>query len=120
VGKKQLNDAIDTFYRQNPEYTIPEKWEQFNSWHGRGYDFLEDKIFYFKDPPEEMYYVTIYGDSAMQANPDQIQIAVRAVCNGALHWNKKSDFKAAEVKRVQDRFHNEVITKLDKILGVRR
>ncbi len=43
----------------NPENRM-RKWKKYDFWdkYGTGYGFLETRMFYFKNPPEEMYYVS--------------------------------------------------------------
>src|SRR5258708_33537125 len=72
TSKKKLEIAMDSLYIIHPEYKIPREWETYNSWHQRGYDFLESRIFYFKSFPEEMYYMTFIGDSVMLADTTKI------------------------------------------------
>ncbi|MGF7073846.1 hypothetical protein [Mucilaginibacter sp. 3215] len=115
VSKQNLEKAIDSLYAKHPEYKIPGKWKAFDGWSKAGYDFLESKIFYFKSPPEEMYYVTFIGDSAMLANPRKVGIGLRAIYNGDAHgkWLLESELNSEEKERINTRFANEIITKLE-------
>ncbi|HLC82499.1 MAG TPA: hypothetical protein VJI69_01635 [Bacteroidia bacterium] len=113
VAKIEVVKAISDLYRNNPEYSIPEKWKQHDDWKARGYGFLDTRIFYFKNPPEEMYYVSFYGDSIKQANPHKIGIAIRAVYNDSHGWDLEKEFKRKERERVEQRFQNEIIAKLE-------
>src|SRR5882672_7782340 len=75
VSKKRLDNAIDSLYKEFPQYKIPEKWMDLDNWSARGYDFLESNIFYFKDNPEEMYYVTYIGDQETLQDTTKVTIA---------------------------------------------
>lgn len=113
TSKKEVVKAIDDLYRNNPEYYIPEKWKYQDDWKARGYGFLDTRIYYFKNPPEEMYYVSFYGDSTIQANPHKIGMAVRAVYNDSHGWDIEKEFKRKERERVEQRFQTEIIAKLE-------
>lgn len=110
VNKQELSLAIDTIYKNYPYYKIPEKWKKFDTWEERGYDFLDSRIFYFKDSPEEMYYVTFRGE---KANPsiDPIDIAIRAVSNGKGRWLMQDDFSKKEIERIESRLESEILLK---------
>lgn len=116
TSKKYLEIAIDSLYSKQPEYKVPKKWEIYNSWSERGYDFLEGKIFYFRYPPEEMYYVTFIGDSTALADTTKVGIGIQAVYNENNHgkWLLNNDLSSKEKERIEKRFDNEIISKLEK------
>ena len=113
TSKENLERAIDSLYSSHPEYKIPPEWETYNDWSKRGYDFLESRIFYFQLPPNEMYYVSFIGDSAMLADTTQILISIRAVNKGTDYWYLRSDLDSREQQRIQARFNNEIVSKLE-------
>jgi hypothetical protein len=119
VSKEKLEEAIDTLFAAHTEYSIPEKWEHLDSWDDRGYGFLQSHIFYFKGPPEEMFYVTFIGDEKMLADPTRIQIAIRAVNRGKNKWLLSDDLSESERGKIVNRFHNEIVSKLEYYLHVR-
>ena len=111
ANKRQLTLAIDSIYKNYPSYIIPDKWKKFDTWSERGYDFLDSRIFYFKEIPEEMYYVTFRGDKSTP--PKQpISIAIRAVSNGKGRWLKQEDFSNMEIERIESRFEVEILSKI--------
>ena len=116
ISKKKLEIAIDSLYSQYPDYKIPDKWKTFDGWSKSGYGFLENRIFYFKSSPEEMYYMTFIGDSVMLANPNKIGIALRAVYNGNTYgkWLLGSELDDKEKDRINKRFDHEIIAKLEQ------
>jgi hypothetical protein len=115
LSKKNLETAMDSLYVKHPEYKIPAKWEYFNDWSKRGYDFLESRIFYFKSSPEEMYYVTFIGDSATLANPSSVSIAIRAVFKEKTNiWLLNDDVDSKEKARIESRFDEAIISKLEE------
>ncbi len=115
VSKKRIEIAIDSLYSKNPEYKIPAKWEEQNNWSKRGYDFLESRIFYFKEKPEEMYYISFIGEEETFKDTTHIDIAIRSVFVGRkMDWLKQEDFSKEEESRIQTRFKTEIISKLEK------
>ncbi len=121
TSKRKLVAAIDTLYAQYPGYKIPDKWKSLDDWHERGYDFLESRIFYFKSPPEEMYYVAFYGDAndSIQADTTRTGISIRAVSDGTPGWVLEGNTSHSEKKRIQDRFDREIVFKLEQYCKVR-
>lgn len=115
ISKKKLETSMDTLLTLHPEYKIPVKWLPFDDWSKRGYDFLRSRIFYFGLPPEEMYYVTFVEDYASPADTYKATIAIRSVFNGGNHvrWLLEKDFDSNEKKRIEERFNNEIISKLE-------
>lgn len=113
TSKKQLEIGLNKLYKDYPEYNIPDKWKDFDSWSQNGYDFLESRIFYLKNHPEEMYYVSFIGDSVMLADPKQVIIAIRAVNKGDHKWFLEKDFDKQERERIEARFDKEIISKLE-------
>ncbi len=116
TSKKKLEIALDSLFAKYPDYKIPKKWEPFNDWSARGYDFLESRIFYFKSSPEEMYYVTFIGDSVMLADTTKIGIGVRAIYNGDYRgkWLLGDSLDSKAKERITKRFHNEIVSKLEQ------
>lgn len=119
ISKSVLNQAIDTLNIRNPEYKLPDKWQERDNWSQRGYGFLESNIFYLKGVPEEMYYVTFIGDSTMLADPKKVSIAIRAVYNGGDSWLLESDLDKQERERIETRFDKEIISKLESYTQVK-
>ncbi|RYD57394.1 MAG: hypothetical protein EOP56_08795 [Sphingobacteriales bacterium] len=121
TSKKKLVRAIDTFFIGYPEYKLPQKWVSFNDWNARGYDFLDGRIFYFKTDPEEVYYITMYGDGndSVQADTTKTGISIRAYRNKNIGWTSESDCSRKEKQRVQKRFDEEIVSRIDSILGLK-
>lgn len=114
TSKKKIEIAIDSLYSKYPEYKIPAKWDEYNNWSKRGYDFLESRIFYFKEAPEEMYYVTFVGEEETLKDTTHIDIAISSVfTDRKMKWIEK-DFSKEEENRIQERFKTEIISKLEK------
>ena len=115
TSKRKLQIAMDSLFIKNPQYKIPKKWESANNWSKRGYDFLENEILYFKSPPEEMYYVSYIGDSTMLADTTKTIIKIRAIYKGNYNgkWLMAKDLNSDEKQRIENRFDNEIISKLE-------
>jgi hypothetical protein len=115
TSKNKLEFAMDSLYVEHPEYNIPTRWKTFDNWSDRGYGFLESRIFYFKSPPEEMYYVTLVGDSTVLADSTNVTIAIRSVFNGITNrWLLNDDVDVKEKARIESRFDKEIISKLER------
>ena len=113
ASESKLNSAIDSLYKNFPEYKIPTKWNYLNDWEDRGYGFLDGKIFYFNNDPEEMYYVSfIHDDSVIDTLHPETRLSIRAVNKGQRKWLLKKDLNGSEQKRIIERFKNEIISKL--------
>ncbi len=115
ASKQVVVQAIDTLFTEHPEYIVPDKWTKYDDWKSRGFDFLDSRIFYFKQIPEEMYYVTFIGDAndSIQANPNETGISIRAVSIGTPAWITEDKTNSAERKRIETRFTNEITAKLE-------
>jgi hypothetical protein len=113
VSKKKIETAFDNLYSDYPQYKIPSKWEEYNNWSKRGYNFLESRIFYFKEKPEEMYYISFIGDEETFKDTTHIDIAIRSVFIGSKRkWLKQEDFNKEEENTIQTRFKTEIVSKL--------
>ena len=110
-----MKKAIDSFYKTYPEYQIPDKWKELDTWHKRGYGFLGGTIFYFAKSPEEMYYVTFIGDTTNQENSKSSELAIRAISKGSPKWLSEDDVNNKEKKRIENRFRAEIVSKLEKL-----
>jgi hypothetical protein len=87
---------------------MPDKWKTYYFWDSAGYGFLKTRMFYFKDSPEEMYYVSFleFPDTTSTS------IAIRSVFNGK-NWNKEEDTHRHEKNRIENRFDSEIVSKLE-------
>ena len=115
TSKENLEKGIDSLYAAYPQYRIPSKWNSKDDWSARGYDFLESRLFYFKDPPEELYYVSFVGDSTSFADKSKVSISVRAVTNETSGWILEKDVSSKESDRIELRFRKEIVEKLARI-----
>ena len=115
VSKKKLEVAFDSLYSNYPEYKIPDKYQEFNSWSKRGYDFLDSRLLYFSQSPEEMYYISFVGDEQTFKDTSHIDVAIRSVWIASKRkWLEQDDFSKEEENRIQTRFKSEIISKLEK------
>lgn len=114
--KTKLTVAVDSIFSLYPKYKVPEKWKKFDDWAERGYSFLDSRLFYFKEPPEEMYYVTINYDTTDYSKKEQISLAIRAVCEGNPRWLLSKDINENELERIENRFNEEIINKISTMI----
>ena len=121
TSKRNLVQAIDTFFAKYPDYKIPDKWKSHDDWKERGYDFLDSRIFYFKADPEEMYYVTFYADAndSVQVDTTRSGIAIRAVENNTSGWTTEDNTSSSDKRRIEARFDKEIISKLEQYTGTK-
>lgn len=120
VPKETVAKSIDTFFAQNPEYKIPEDWKKYDDWSKRGYDFLDSRMFYFDTGQKEMYYVTFVSNG--ESNQDEkgpTILSVRAVNVGDNRWFLEKDFSEENKEIVENRFDKEIISKIEKIVGIK-
>ena len=113
LPKTKVLKLFDTLFVQHPEYKIPQAWKKYNDWSERGYDFLESRIVYFKSQPREMYYIT-FLDDGLSAKKNKTGIGIRAICNGDPKWVLDKDMDEDERERIEKRFDNEIVSKLEK------
>jgi hypothetical protein len=106
--RKDIEQAIDSLYTKYPEYRMPPKWKTYDFWDSAGYGFLETRMFYFKNSPEEMYWVSFleFPDTTTTS------ISIRSVFDGS-HWNNEGDTHRHEKNRIEARFDEEIISKLE-------
>jgi len=124
VSEKRMNQEIEDLYINHPNYKIPKKWEYFDNWNERGFEFLKGKIFYFSNSPEEMYYVSYFelnDDNSIKDGFKTTDISVRAVHNGTWRWKKEEDYEKDKIEklRIEKRFHDEIIVKLEKQMNTK-
>ena len=113
-----LERAMDSLFRVNPQYKIPAKWQGRDSWSDRGFGFLNSRIFYFSQDPEEMYYVTFIGDENMD-KLNTATIAIRAVDSSTENWLTCDELNEHRQKEITNRFQTEIITKLESYSGTK-
>ncbi|MFL9832216.1 hypothetical protein ABS764_15295 [Flavobacterium sp. ST-87] len=121
TSKRKLVQGIDTLFSKYPNYKIPDKWKSRDDWKERGYDFLDSRIFYFPSDPEEMYYVTFYGDAndSIQLDTTKTGISIRAVENATSGWTLEDNTSSSDKKRIEARFDKEIISKLEQYTGTK-
>jgi hypothetical protein len=111
--KQQLEAALDSLYTQHPEYKVPAKWAQYNTFSTGKSTYLEGKTFYFASQPEEMYYVSLIDDSAMSGDSARAGLAIRAINRGSDKWLKEEDLDYKDERKAQKRFYEEIVSKLE-------
>jgi len=82
----------------------------------KSYFYLPGTTFYFKENPEEMFFVTFIGDDTMLADSSKTIIAIRSVYNDGA-WLRYSDERPAEQVRIEKRFDKGIISKLELYSG---
>lgn len=118
IPTQKLKSGIDSFYKANPKYVIPGKWNSEADYWVKANSDLKTTIFYFKDAPEEMYYVTFIG-AGTGDNPNYSRLAIRGVQKNNGNWKRFEEFNTTEQERIEKRFEKEVVTKLEQITNAR-
>lgn len=120
VVESKLDSTIQVFFKDNPMYLVPEnlKYEE-DSWQNSGFGFLKSHVFYFKNSPEEMFYVTYVESGFGVKNPNWARIAIRSVYSEKGGWKKREEYSLAEQDRIQNRFYKEICFKLEKYAHVK-
>ncbi|WP_183575460.1 hypothetical protein HDF18_16185 [Mucilaginibacter sp. X5P1] len=108
----KLESALDSLYKNYPEYKMPATWAKYKSSIVRESPFTEDKFFYFKSNPEELYYVVLINDSVMTDDSARTRLAIRAVNRGSDKWILESGLDNDEEEAVIKRFDDEIVSKL--------
>lgn len=119
TSKDTLERAIDTLFAKYPEYKMPQKWEQYNTLKPRPAPYLENKYFYFKDRPEEMYYVVLVDNLVMNGDSSHSALAIRAVNTGRSKWLLESDLGYRDERRISKRFDSLIVSKLKLYTGAK-
>jgi hypothetical protein len=110
----KLENAIDSLYAKYPEYKIPASWEKYKSAIVKPSPYTEDKFFYFKSNPEELYYVVLVNDSVMTDDSARTRLAIRAVNRGSDKWILEPDLDYKAEGAIIKRFDTEIVAKLKK------
>jgi len=113
ISKRRLEITIDTLYSLNPKFKVPGNWESADSSMIKSYSYLESRTFYFKNDPEEMYYVTFVGDAETFNDTTKTPIAIRAVNRGGSKWYKYRDLDDKEKAKIESRFDLEIIHRIE-------
>jgi hypothetical protein len=116
ISRKKLTSAINQLYDKNVEYKVPGKWMEEDSSIIKSNFYLLSTTFYFKENPEEMYFVSFIGDDSMLADSSKTIISIRSVNNGE-KWLRYVDENPAERVRIEKRFDKEIISKLELYSG---
>ncbi|KLT71472.1 hypothetical protein AB674_01765 [Flavobacterium sp. ABG] len=113
---KNLNLCLDNFSKTTKQLKVPNKWKRYDNWKEKGYNFLDGKIFYFKNDDksiEEMYYVSIID--AYPKNNHESNVAIRAVfrfIENKPRWLYFDDLDEKESEKIEDRFQKLVLNKM--------
>jgi hypothetical protein len=83
------------------------------TWRKQGYIRMKVYNFYFKEAPEEMYYVSLVAPGLTE-HPEYARIAVRGVQTEDGSWKENKEMNLEERERVEKRFAVEIISKLEQ------
>jgi len=95
------------------ERQIPDKWKDGAMSIEHTYEFMrENTCIYLKAYPEEMYFVSYNGNSKFSA------ISIRSVYTRN-RWFTQKDLDDSERERIENRFDEEIIKKIEKATGTK-
>lgn len=114
IPETKLKKAIDSLYKVEPKYYHIKRWKSEAKYWVKNFSYLRTVIFYFDEPPTEMYYVT-FIPAGTGDNPNYSTLAVRGVENGDGKWKEFGEFDVADQERIQNRFKKEIISRLEQI-----
>jgi hypothetical protein len=109
LDKADLLTSIDSLYNKHPEYRCPDKWTIIDSYSITG-EFSSVRRFYFSSPNEEMYYVTI------SPSGQATKVIISAVHTNT-GWHSEKDIPSDEIKRMEKRFDNSILAKLEILVN---
>lgn len=116
---KEVTASVNSLYEKYPEYLIPKKWEEESGyWKNDGYDKSRILFFYFKSAPEEMYFVFLVAPGFVD-HPEYARLAVISVYSEKTGWKVIKEQSDKDKVRIQQRFENEIISKLEKSMGTK-
>lgn len=115
-NEKELDFCLNKFSEKQNEMKVPKKWIKFDNWKEKGYDFLNGKVFYFKEGNnqiEEMYFVSILDSYPKEK--DKTSVSIRAVfrfVDNNPRWIYLDDFDKSEVSKIEERFQKMILDKM--------
>lgn len=119
VTNKQMASSIDSLYNEYPQYKIPEKWRyESDYWKRDGFQLSKIMFFYFESGPEEMYFVSFLEPGAVK-NREYVRLAIRSIYNEKMGWKEIKKYNDEEKVRIEQRFENEIIPKLEKLTNTK-
>jgi hypothetical protein len=107
VGKEKILSAIDSVYGLYPQYKMPDKWIVYDGYSERGHKYENEWKFYFSPPPEEMISVSIVSRG------EESKLIISSV-HDETGWHHENDMARSDIMRVQKRFDERIIPKLEK------
>ncbi len=104
IKKSTFLKAFDSL----AEKQIPDKWIENAASIEHTYEFLAEDVtcLYLNDNPEEMYFISYQGNSKFTV------ISIRSVFRNG-RWSVKGDLDDEEIDRIETRFEDEIIKKIE-------
>jgi hypothetical protein len=109
VWKLDTNiDKVLSAFEAINESNLPDKWKKTSSNIQQNYEFMSTICIYFRESPEEMYFLSYNGNSKVT------KISVRSVYDGKI-WRTQNKCTDEENSRINNRFQQIIIKKLKNI-----
>ena len=104
--KSEIQNQISSIISKDSQFTVPKKWLECTTG-----DYFERYYIYFSKNPEEMYQIGFTGDSLEWNNSSSSKLGLIAVYDGKI-FKYESDLSSREIKRIEKRFEEEILSKL--------
>ena len=84
--------------------TIPSKWKEYCV----PFDFMDDKLVYFKSGPEEVLRIGFTGDSTQWNSSNKCRLSLYGLFQGD-KWQFSYDMSNEEKERIKKRLETEIL-----------
>jgi len=108
VSKYEAEKEIIKVINKDSSYSAPGKWKDTIGLSGP----IELIYVYFSSSPEEMYQVGFTGDSFKWKTSSVCRLSLDGVFDGD-RWRFESDLSSKEQKRIQKRFEDRILSKMN-------
>ena len=106
VSKYDVEKEISAIINKDSSYSLPVKWKGVN----KG-DYFEMIYIYIKNSPEEIYRIGFTGDSSVWKHSSTSRLALVSQFDGDT-WRNESELSNKEIKRIENRFETEILSKI--------
>ena len=120
LNRTEFEIQYKLFENGYPSYQAPSKWSDSINYWNQVFGFVDCKYIYFNQNPEELYFVTLIGDSKDTTSLNQTLfyqqtlLGVRASFDSINGWRTENDFTENETNRITRRFKTKIIPKIKK------
>ena len=106
VSEPKVEAQLRNVINEDSAYSVPEKWADIYANPGP----IKYMYVYFSNPPEEMYMLLFTNEAEWKTSPT-CQLALVGSFNGD-HWAFRKELSSSEMKRMGERFEEEILSKI--------